>query len=321
VTRDRDASLRPIFIVGAPRSGTHLLRFCLTQHSALYVAPETSFFIHAYGSRCLDRLLLGARRWSMLADRLIDRSGDPTMADVARRRDEVRQATRDSRSYAEFARRFYHSLALPSGKRRWGEKTPYHTFCLPQVFRFFPDAQVLFITRDMKATVASTIKSGHVRVGFKKAVAANLLARRTARKHAGDPRVHMVSYEAFTDHPEASLREICGFLGETFEPAMLHPGMMDSSYGGNVMELERTIGIQRDDPLKWKSALSTRQADLIDALERHPGIVSLVVRDPGLFVQFALLRMRFMAVRAGLFGIRHTLKGALPGRRKSCAPC
>ena len=41
VSASSESSQAPVFVVGAPRSGTHLLRFCLSRHSRLHVGPET----------------------------------------------------------------------------------------------------------------------------------------------------------------------------------------------------------------------------------------------------------------------------------------
>ena len=302
---------RPVFVVGAPRSGTHLLRFCLARHSAIAMCPETGFFIQAYGSRMIDSLVPSVRRWPRLVDRMIARSGDPTMADAASRRDALVAATAQSRSYAEFGRRFMAALAETPGKTRWGEKTTYHIFCLPQIFALFPDAQVLFMRRGTKATIASTIKSGHVRMGFDKALALSLRATNVAERYRGDPRVHFVAYEDLTADPEAILRGVCAFLGEDFEPAMLKPGMIDSSYRSGIMNFDQTIGIQPDDPAKWRAVLSPEQGGLVDALERVPP-----ARSAPMVVRCESFRfwLRFAAVRIGVFGLRRSLRDLVGAR-------
>lgn len=303
---------RPVFVVGAPRSGTHLMRFCLARHSAIAMSPETGFFIQAYGSRVIDRLVPRAQRWPLLIDRMIARSGDPTMAQAAERRDDLVRATAECQGYGDFGGRFMAALANSSGKPRWGEKTTYHVFCLPQIFALFPDAQVLFMRRNTKSTIASTLKSGHVRLDFDKALALSLKVSGIALRYATDPRVHLVHYEELTADPEAVLRTLCAFLGEDFETAMLKPGMVDSSYASGVMNFDQSIGIQPDDPTKWRTALSQAQADLIDALEATPPSLST---PPAIRREQRRLGLRFAAVRAGVFGLRRALHDHLRGGR------
>src|SRR5689334_9016245 len=53
------ASDRPIFVVGAPRSGTTMLQLMLHAHARIAIPPETRFLMRAYEDR---------KSWGDLAD-------------------------------------------------------------------------------------------------------------------------------------------------------------------------------------------------------------------------------------------------------------
>lgn len=294
----------PVFVVGPPRSGTHLVRFCLTQHSHLHIGPETAFFMRAYGNRRLDRRGRAQPDWATITDRIVDGSGDPTMADVRPYRDALHTAVRESRDYADFANRFFGFLAGKEGKSRWGEKTPLHALYLRQIFKVFPNAKVIFVTREAKNTIASTVKSGHVRMGLERSVAVNIACRRELRRFAGNPNVLPIQYEAFVREPRALLERVCEFIGEDFEEAMLRPGMVDSSYSDEVMERQDQIGINPDDPDKWKQVLDKSAAHFVDSTIAGRGCALFGTRDLKVKVELALLRMRVLRNGLGFFNLR-----------------
>ncbi|MGR3312101.1 sulfotransferase family protein [Roseovarius indicus] len=302
----------PIFIVGPPRSGTHLLRFCLAQHSRIYLAPETSFFIRGYGNRRLDPGLFRDRRTPSLAEDLINESGDPSMTDVAPHRDALHTAVAEARDYRDFADGFFEEMAGIAGKPRWGEKTPLHALYLPQIFAVYPEAKVVFLMREAKNTLASTLKSGHVGFGFFDALAIYMRVHREWRRCAGEPSIVRLRYEEFVADPEAHLRAICDFIGEEFEPAMLAPGMIDSSYREGVMDRQPDIAIMPDDPLKWQGVLTPAQASLIDRALSGP--VLPITRFGYLLARTRLtLAIRIAKNRAGFFHL-----GSRRTRRRKC---
>lgn len=295
------ATTAPIFIVGPPRSGTHLVRFCLSQHSGIFIAPETAFFIRAYGNRSMDKDLFTGGHTARLVDELIDQSGDPTMADTAKDRRALKAATAHTQSYAAFADGFFGTMAQHAGKRRWGEKTPLHALYIPQILAVYPDARILFVMREAKNTLSSTLKSGHVRASFHNALATYLRCQSEQARMRGNPNVMSLEYEAFVATPEAHLRAICDFCGEHFEPAILQPGMLDSSYANDVMSVRRDIAIALNDPEKWRKGLNEKRGAFIDRAVSARG-AGVLGRDAiRLWIERLRLSLRIAKNRAGYF--------------------
>lgn len=253
----------PLFVVGAPRSGTHLLRFCLNRHSRLHVAFETAFFRKIYG----NRRVIPPRRFAEQADRMAARlfvSGDPTAEEYRAAQPRIAARIRtEARSYRDVGWIVLEELGRLHDKVRWGEKTPLHLFYADQIQHLFPDATVICMRRDPKNIVASYVKSSHLPADFERAVAQVSLCERAY--HRFSDRLVTVSYEELTADPTRVLGALCDRIGERFEPAMLQPGMRDSSYGDAVMDRDATIGIEKDDPDKWRAVLSPGQETLVRA--------------------------------------------------------
>jgi hypothetical protein len=209
-------SERPIFIVGSPRSGTTMLRDLLRSHSRL-TFPEESGVLPAlhrcHGDPADDR---AARR---LARDLLASAGI-----AAWRLGLDPDTLRHHRSFAGIAGALYEDWARRQGKPRWGDKTPLYAAELPTVMRLFPAAQVVHIIRDGRDVVASLERQPW---GPTNAYTAARLWRRAVsagrtegRRLPGDA-YREVRYESLVADPQTTLRELCDFLGERFEPAIL----------------------------------------------------------------------------------------------------
>ena len=105
-------------IVGAPRSGTTLLRFMLDSHHDMAIPPETGF-------------LVLARRFKRTGDELRREfftalSDPPAWKDFGIPADSFWDALLKIHPFsaAEGYRSFYRMYAARFGKDRWGDKTP-----------------------------------------------------------------------------------------------------------------------------------------------------------------------------------------------------
>lgn len=209
-------SERPIFIVGSPRSGTTMLRDLLRSHSRLTFPEESGVLpeLHrCHGDPADDR---AARR---LARDLLASVGI-----AAWRLGLDPEALRHHRSFAGMAGALYEEWARRQGKRRWGDKTPLYVVELPTVMRLFPAAQVVHVIRDGRDVVASLKRQPW---GPTNAYTAARLWRRAVSagraaggRLAGDA-YREVRYESLVADPQTTLRQLCEFLGERFEPAVL----------------------------------------------------------------------------------------------------
>jgi Sulfotransferase family len=93
------------------------------------------------------------------------------------------------------------------------------------VITAYPNARILHLIRDPRDRhEAVTARAGPFRPGTAGRSAASWLrsarlARRNAARWPDNYRV--VRYETLVSHPEPTMRDVCTFLGEDYEPAML----------------------------------------------------------------------------------------------------
>jgi LPS sulfotransferase NodH len=218
----------PIFVVGAPRSGTSLLARMLDAHPAIGLSDELCFF----------DIVLEARRDLPELD-------DPERIERLRallpRMDHVRywadgealieaaleRLRADSRpSWAAFYRHLMEPRAVRKGALRFGEKTPWNVRHLEALEALFPNARFVHVVRDPRAVVASKRKlprsSSDV---LTNAVKWSIDVAAAARYRDGAPeraeRLLEIRYEDLVRTPEPVLRRVTDFLGEPFDPAML----------------------------------------------------------------------------------------------------
>jgi len=122
---------------------------------------------------------------------------------------------------------------------RIGEKTPAHLYYLDDILTRFRGAQALIIHRDPRAVALSEKtkleKLGHPDRSFGplklaiRWISSYDLGQRLARRY-GPRRVMNLRFEDLVLHPEDTIRAVCDFLDEPFEPAMLDVGVVNSSF-------------------------------------------------------------------------------------------
>lgn len=201
------------FIVGAPRSGTTLLRLMLDAHPQLAIPPETYFIPRA------------VKRWDQVSSRRGKRKVRQAFyeevtghkrwvdfhleADALRQRLEVEQPG----EVGEAVRVFYRLYADKVGKPQWGDKTPYYVRKMDLIQEILPEARFVHIIRDGRAV---TLSIKDLWFGPNDAdEAARFWTARIAegREQAPGLSHYMeVRYEDIVTDPEPHLKRICKFL-------------------------------------------------------------------------------------------------------------
>lgn len=244
----------PVFIVGCPRSGTTLLRDLLRSHPRLTFPYESGVLPVLYrrrGDPASDR---AARR---LAADLLGGAG------IARWALDLRPADlQHHRSFAALAGALFEAWARREGKPRWGDKTPLYATELPTIRRIWPDARVVHIVRDGRDVACSLLRQPWGPASVHTAAlmwTRTVAAAGTAGRAIGPGAYHELRYEALVSDPEPALRSVCEFLGEDFDPALLHPARLPPPPGRRAPWTERQASaIDRGGVEEWRSALSQR---------------------------------------------------------------
>jgi tetratricopeptide (TPR) repeat protein len=191
------------FLFGFPRSGTTLLEQALAGHPDLAALEEAPTLAGAY-----DTLMTSP-------------DGLARLASLSASEAETWRAA----YWAEAARAGAH----PAGKV-FLDKAPAGTLYLPLIAKLFPDARILFATRDPRDVVLSCFRN-HFQMNALTYAFTDLAE--TARCYAASMRMAEVyrrvlplscaevRYEALVDDFEGELGRIAAFLGLELTPAML----------------------------------------------------------------------------------------------------
>ncbi len=266
---DQAMADRPVFIIGADRSGTTLLRLMLTSHPLICIPPESLFFpdnepVFTNGTLMRDRMdefIASLYRdekfteWDLDRDRLTERLyslHDPDYATVIRS------------IYLLYA-----EIQAP-GALIWGDKNPYNLFHTGVISRHFPGARIVHIIRDVRGIYCS-LKDEKIRQQWNIGEPlTGFVSRRYRQVHAvhtamsGDPHYFGLHYEELVKQPEKMLRSVCSFLGISYDPAMLDFYRINREkelvprhrLGWHAMTLEPVSGQRAD---AWRTTLTRRE--------------------------------------------------------------
>jgi hypothetical protein len=206
------------FIVGAPRSGTTLLRLMLDAHSAVAIPAETHFLFEAVRlesrgnplRRELYDTIVHARQWN---DFHLEGAG--LWEELCRIQ---------PFDLSSGIRCFYRMYAERFGKRRYGEKTPMYGTLISVLSELLPEARFIHLIRDGRDVVVSNVE---VWWGNRANVADYAkwwldAVREIRRQGTGRANYLELRYEDLVEKPEETLKSACEFLDLSFEPAMLN---------------------------------------------------------------------------------------------------
>lgn len=217
---------RPIFMIGAERSGTTLVMALLGSHSRIAV-PEVVWYyprfypyLHTYGD------LSNEKNLRVLAEEMVFGLKTPFWGMKVNPRtivDEVLELAPE-KSFAGIYAGMHQRFANSVGKPRWGEKTPHNLYFVGPMHEDFPDAQFIYITRDGRDACADYLESSFGPTNIY--CAANSWKRcwnavKEHREPLRDKGLWLdVKYEELVREPEKVMRGVCDFLGEDYEEGM-----------------------------------------------------------------------------------------------------
>jgi hypothetical protein len=208
-------------VVGAPRSGTTLLRLMLDSHPELAIPPETGFLsaagrLRGTGDGLRERFFRTVTAFPPEA---------PAWPDFGIPADDFREALEAIEPFTASAgfRAFYRLYAARHGKPRWGDKTPIYCLHVDLIRRVLPEARFIHIIRDGR-DVALSLREQWFSPGRDMATLAKYWARFVVRaRGAGLGRADYleIRYEDLVREPGPVLARTCRFLELDWDPAML----------------------------------------------------------------------------------------------------
>lgn len=214
----------PVFIVGCERSGTTLLRAMLNAHPHIAIPYEA----HRFSKKVVSVSSPWTHVWASHEVEVSVREflNHPKVRFWGLHEAAVMQELRAGASfrYSDILRAIYGAYAKREGKQRWGDKTPWNTFDLPELIQAFPDAQFVHIVRDGRDVYLSWSQVDWVRYDVEAAAKrwrGWVWAAYRPGERLGSKRYYQLRYEALIRRPCETLKAICQFLGEPFVENML----------------------------------------------------------------------------------------------------
>lgn len=209
----------PVFIGGLSYSGKTYLRLMLMAHPNLVITRRTKMWTRYYGrfgnlshndnfERCLQTMLRAKHIQALQPD-----------PDRIRR-----EFWQGPPMYGRLFALFHAHHAERVAKPRWGDQLGRVEAFADPIFAAYADAKMIHMVRDPRVRTADTLAASRYRrakLGWETAAwrRSARLARRNAKQYPG--RYQIVHYEDLLSRPEETVRHVCRFLGESFEPQML----------------------------------------------------------------------------------------------------
>lgn len=286
-----------IFIVGASRSGTHMMSRILNQHPNVFVSLETHYFDDLrpkLSSESLGALTAEQQRrcedyFLALGHRVYGLQGDPEKSKFSR--DELRTLATELGADADaYFEAFCRLKARHAGRQICGEKTPRHIFRIREILEKFPEAHIICMVRDPRAIVVSyrDWKKKEKKLDFEhdleyklardrhddrarksyNILLLSMLWRSTvnatvaAQKQFGSQRVYIQRYEDLVGAPETQVQNLASWLGLDYHAEMLEIPMYNSSFS-QIQQSSK--GLSTESVRRWRQKLSDAEIGIVQA--------------------------------------------------------
>ncbi len=217
----------PLFIVGAPRSGTKLLRDLVKQHPGIGIPDYETEFL----PRWLDRDFDLDRDFEAFYDWATRFMYFKYMADEGRciSLDQWQAASPSPDVRGVFEGLCRHDAGQPEGV--WGDKSPNYRAHLPELKALYPEARFVHIVRDARDVCLSSNKAWgkHILRNAQRWFDEVGECRRAGQVLKGD--YLELRYEDLITEPERWLTAIAELCGLDFHPGMLDPGRATENLG------------------------------------------------------------------------------------------
>lgn len=258
---------KPIIMIGAERSGTTLVMAMLGCHPRIAV-PEVVWYysrfrpyMYTYGD------LKKNENFRTLAEEMVFGLKTPFWGMKVNPRTIVDEIISDvkEKSFAGIYCAMHERFAREAGnKPRWGEKTPYNLFFVKEILEDFPNAQFIFITRDGRDASADYLESAFGPTNIYCAAQVWKMCQNAVqpwREKLDSSQWIDVKYEVLVREPEKVLKQVCDFLGEKYDPAMLEFHKTDLAKARGATKDHKPLGHAASDKYigLYKNLLSLRE--------------------------------------------------------------
>jgi hypothetical protein len=281
------SQLSPIFVVGAPRSGTTLTARILGRHKSIVRLGESHFFEDVWTRRKQLGDLKTETSLSAAAERTLTVFGRFAFTGTQKHIDRVfskekliTDALAMGGSYAGLYGALMQGLADSVHRPYFCDDTPKHLYYLHDILQLFPRAKVVACIRDPRAFLSSyknywkrmrsSYETSRVQALYHPVItsmlwnsSANLVHKYTSEKVYSN-QVLLVKYEDLVTQPEAVVGKLCDFIGVDYADSLLDISGNNSSFDGAQEE----SGIFTSSVDRWRTSLQSDEVWWAQAVNR-----------------------------------------------------
>lgn len=256
----------PIFIVGAPRSGTTMLQFRLRNHPRISFPTGESHFIipiclraDAFGDLTKLSNVRGALDAMYRRNKgFFEEELHGMKLNIDSLSEELHAEGRDS--IPRLISGLFEKNAQGEGKARWGDKTPYYVMHITKLLEWFPDAQIVHLIRDGRDVALSLFARRHDFQTYNAAFAAEYWESYVERgqklgKTLSSNQYFELRYEDLLSNPDASMRRLCEYLGESYSEELFTTTATDTP--GQTPLVHQPIKAENSG--KWRTQMTPWQ--------------------------------------------------------------
>lgn len=202
-----------IFVVGAARSGTTLLRLLINNHPDIACIGETQFFHHNY----LQLSSNSEKNISIFSDIFRTESELPNFI----YNNELLKYFPKDKTIASYFNVLLSAYAKNLGKNKWAEKSPSHILRIELIKKLFPDAKIINIKRNPYSSAISRFQKLKKKEFNNFSIFFYLKYLKKVDKIASDferenkDSILTVKYEDLSENPKFVLEKIFSFLDVT----------------------------------------------------------------------------------------------------------
>lgn len=263
----------PIFIVGAPRSGTTLLQYMLRSHPRISLPTgESHFMIPLYRNAAKFGDLRQIENVHRVLQEMYRISANFLDTDLHGMRFSIEILSRELQAQGcdtipKIIAGLFEENARGEGKVRWGDKTPWYLLHMPLILEMYSNAQFIHIIRDGRDVALSLFnrQDDFGIYNIYRAAEYWVTYLECGQKLGAqlEPSVyHEVRYEDLLEKPKETVRQICDFIEEEYSDKVVH--FRTSTEPGKTPLLQKPI--QKTNAYKWKRQLRYRQIEVFESV-------------------------------------------------------
>ncbi len=272
--KKRRKSIPPFFIIGSGRNGSTLLATILNNHPAIFIPPEQYALPHII----FNWHYKFYPSWEKKLNHNINYFFDHAYHWKTTRIEAftfLYQHLEKNASLIFFLEALHKLEGVKNDKDffLWGDKTPYNTFYVPLILKLYPDAKFIFLNRDPRDFIASSLKMNAT-------LDLSFLIYRWEKSldmyeylQTRQTKILSIQYESFVQNPEQMIQETLLFLINKKQENILenyasNTAILSVENSSNHQNIQNRINT--DSIGKYKTLLSKKDIMLIEQkLKKH----------------------------------------------------